>query len=610
MSYYTEKLQQLLNDSFQKVAYDTEDSTVVIAGPGSGKTTILTLKIMKLLNGHIKEPQGLACLTFSKEAAREFEDRLKLLGYKKRRNVFLGTVHSFCISEILEKFADLYDCGLPMPIKIIPEKLSTKILNEIKAEMGIKKNRYKIEAINKVRSLNINGISAIKSEYDPIAKKIAIEYEKRVFAAGYIDFESVILFSTKLIQEQEYVRKCLSAKFPWIVIDEYQDLGKPLHEMILSLFTQTDIKIFAVGDPDQSIYGFVGAVPDYLIELYNRDDTISVELKNNYRSNQDIIDGSETVLDIPRCYHAMTREGEPAVYRFITCENGYLDQFDYFINHIVPECRDKEIPMEEIAVLLGKQDDCKELALKCMEHNVPHYIPKHTFDRSDFVQWMEKCALWINDKSKASFDELFEYWYKLQIMHRDNKYFSEKEILQMKKHLLDILCGSMEQKENLKEWIHYILRGLNIGNLLEKSEYMPDEKDNLCKLYKEVSDSKYKDYNTNKFSKIGKPENQITITTRHSSKGLEFEVVVMMGMDEDHFPSWSIKSDPNAIFEENRICFVCVSRAKRVCILMNSNYYKEMDYRYNKEIIKEYYPSRYIKLLKDISMNNKENHMQ
>ncbi|WP_313186483.1 ATP-dependent helicase [Lacrimispora sp.] len=610
MSYYTEKLQQVLKDPFQKDAYDTEDSTVVIAGPGSGKTTILTLKIMKLLNGHIKEPQGLACLTFSKEAAREFEDRLKLLGYKKRRNIFLGTVHSFCISEILEKFANLYDCGLPMPIKIIPDKLSTKILNDIKAEMGIKKNYYKIEAINKERSLNIIGISEVESDSDSTAKKIAIEYEKRVFAAGYIDFESVILYSTKLIQEQEYVRKCLSAKFPWIVIDEYQDLGRPLHEMILSLFTQTDIKIFAVGDPDQSIYGFAGAVPDYLMELYNRDDTISVELKNNYRSNQDIIDGSETVLNIPRDYHAMTREGEPAIYRFITCDDGYPDQFGYFIKNIIPECKDKGIPMEEIAVLLGKQDDCKALALKCMEYDVPHYIPKHTFDRSDFVQWMEKCALWINDKSKASFDVIFEYWYNLQVMHRDNKYFSEKEVLQMKKSLLDILCGSMEQKDNLKVWIHYILRELNIGGLLEKSERMPDEKDNLCKLYKEVSDNKYKDYDTNKFSKIGKPEDQITITTRHSSKGLEFEVVVMMGMDEDHFPSWSIKYNPDAIFEENRICFVCVSRAKRVCILMNSNYYKEMDYRYNDERVKRYYPSRYIKQLKDKCMNNKENYMQ
>lgn len=283
MSYYTDKLEQVLSDPWQKTAYGTEDSTVVIAGPGSGKTTILTLKIMKLLNGHIKEPHGLACITFSKEAAREFEDRLNLLGYKKRRNVFLGTVHSFCISEILEKFADLYDCGLPSPIKIVPDKLSTKILNDIKKEMGIPTKKYKIEAINKERSLNINGISTIESKSDPTTKKIADEYEKRVIAAGYIDFAGVILYSTKLIQEQEYVRRCLSAKFPWIVIDEYQDLGRPLHEMILSLFTQTDIKIFAVGDPDQSIYGFAGAVPDYLMELYNREDTIPVELKNNYR---------------------------------------------------------------------------------------------------------------------------------------------------------------------------------------------------------------------------------------------------------------------------------------------------------------------------------------
>lgn len=599
MSYYTDKLEQVLGDPWQKKAYGTEDSTVVIAGPGSGKTTILTLKIMKLLNGHINEPQGLACLTYSKEAAREFKDRLKLLGYKKRRNVFLGTVHSFCISEILEKFADLYNYGLPFPIKIVPEKLSTKILNEIKTEMGILKKKYRMEAINKERSLNINGISTIESESDPTAKKIGEEYEKRVFEAGYIDFESVILYSTKLIQEQEYVRRCLSAKFPWIVIDEYQDLGRPLHEMILSLFTQTDIKIFAVGDPDQSIYGFAGAVPDYLLELYSREDIISVELKNNYRSNQDIIDGSETVLNISRDYHAMTREGEPAVYRFITCNNGYPDQFNYFINSIIPECKEKGIPMEEIAVLLGTQNDCKALALMCMEKDVPYYILKHTFDRSDFVQWMEKCALWIYDKNKASFDELFEYWYELQVMHRDNKYLSEKEILQMKMNLLDVLNGSVEQKNNLKEWISYILRNLKVGDLLEKSEHMPDEKENLCKLYNEVSDDKYKDYDTDKFSKIGKPENQITITTRHSSKGLEFEVIVMMGMDEEHFPSWAIKRNPNAILEENRICFVCVSRAKRVCILMNSETYIEWNHYYKREETKRYYPSRYIKQLKD-----------
>ncbi|MBU3175192.1 ATP-dependent helicase [Clostridium estertheticum] len=598
MSYYTEKLKQVLSDPLQKEAYDTDDSTVVIAGPGSGKTTILTLKIMKVLNGYIKEPQGLACLTFSREAAREFEDRLKLLGYTKRKNVFLGTVHSFCMSEILDKYANLYDCGLPTPLKIIPSNLENQIFNGVLKDLGVRK--YRMTDMNKERSLNIIGVSQITVESDQLARKIADEYEKRVLEAGYIDYEIIIIYSTRLIQEHEYVRKCLSVKFPWIVIDEYQDLGRPLHEMILSLFTQTDIRIFAVGDPDQSIYGFSGAIPDYLMELYNRDDTVSVELKNNYRSNQDIIDGSETVLNIQRSYHAMTRGGESAVYRFISCPNGYQDQYKYLIQTIIPACKEQGIPLEGIAVLLGYRKDCKELAIKCMEKNIPYYIPIHDFDRTDFVKWMEECAQWINDKSKASFDEIFDYWYNLHVIHRDNKFMSEKKILQMKKDLLNILIESMYKKSDLKSWIKYFLTELGIGKLLKDSEQLPNELENLKNLYYEVSDDKYKDYDTNKFSKIGKPENQITITTRHSSKGLEFEVVVMMGMDEKHFPSWKVDKDPRAIDEENRICFVCVSRAKRVCILMNSMYYDEMDYRYGEVRTKRYYPSRYIAQLREI----------
>lgn len=328
MSYYAKMLERISADPLQKAAYDTEDSTVVIAGPGSGKTTILTLKIMKLLNNHITEPQGLACLTFSKEAAREFEDRLKKLGYVERRNVFLGTVHSFCISEILSNFAELYDYGVTLPIKILPKKLEKQIYNSVLKDLGIKK-KIKKEAIDKERALHIQGVSKVPVASDATAHAIAVEYEKRVLSAGYIDYQGIIILSTKILQEHEYIRKCISAKYPWLVIDEYQDLGKPLHEMVMSLFTKTDIKIFAVGDPDQSIYGFSGAIPDYLMELYNREDTISVELKNNYRSNQDIIDGSEIVLNLPRHYHAMTREDEEAEYRFISCNNGLEEQFDF-----------------------------------------------------------------------------------------------------------------------------------------------------------------------------------------------------------------------------------------------------------------------------------------
>lgn len=130
------------------------------------------------------------------------------------------------------------------------------------------------------------------------------------------------------------------------------------------------------------------------------------------------------------------------------------------------------------------------------------------------------------------------------------------------------------------------------------SEKFPDELDNLDKLYKEVADERYKAYDTNKFSKLGKPKNQLTITTRHSSKGLEFEVVVMMGMDDGHFPSWRSKNDPKVLEEENRICFVCISRAKRVCILMHSIYYEEINRYYGKMQTRKYQPSRYILQLK------------
>lgn len=596
MSYYEKMLERISSDEYQKAAYDTDDSTVVIAGPGSGKTTILTLKIMKLLNGYVKEPHGLACLTFSNEASREFKERLQKLGYKKRNNVFLGTVHSFCVSEILGNFAELYNCGIPMPIKIVPDKIKKELFSQAKDKVGT--NPYlTIEAMNKQRSLQIQGSSEVEVTQDEDAKNVAAEYEKLLYEAGYIDFETVIIVSTKLIQEHDYVRACLSAKYPWLVIDEYQDLGKPLHEMVLSLFNQTDVKIFAVGDPDQSIYKFSGAIPDYLMELYNREDVISIELKNNYRSNQDIVDGSETVLSIPRNYHAATRQDEHAEYRFIDCNMGLEDQYKFFVETIVPECEKNNIPLEEIAVLLGKRDECTELATKCAEYNIPYYISTHTFNRTDFVKWLEDCAFWVNDNTAVFFNDIFSCWKSILLMKKVDLYISEKEDLEKRKQLLEILTAGVEYKDSLKEWLTYMYEALDVENLLKNLEQMPDELDNLKKLYAEVSDDKYKNYDTSKFSKLGKPENQVSITTRHSSKGLEFEVVVLMGMEEEKFPSWYTlnSNDPKDLEECNRMCFVCVSRAKRVCILMKSKKY--FIPTKNGGFVKSFQASRYWKQL-------------
>ncbi|WP_016741189.1 MULTISPECIES: ATP-dependent helicase [Bacillales] len=570
MNNYEKKLNEIKNDEFQNAAYVSDKSTVVLAGPGSGKTTVLTLKIMKLLKEKIAPPQGLACVTFSKEAAYEFKHRLKKLGYQRRDNVFLGTVHSFCIAEVIGKFGHLYPkYQIPLPIKIISQKEKRKLFKQIKDELEIGDENLSLIELDKERSQNIKGKTRVEGSKNELAIKIAEEYERRLHSSGYTDFVSIVKFSTLLIQNESYVRKCLEAKFPWILVDEYQDLGRPLHEMILSFFNHTKIKIFAVGDPDQSIYGFGGAAPDYLIELYDLIGIERVRLITNYRSTQDIIEASELALNIAekRNYVAGLRK-EDAEFDFITCEYGMEQQYQYVVESIIPSCIEQNINLEEIALLVGYNDEIKDLSLVLENYKIPHYIAKHDFERSEIVLWLESCAMWTVDQSKASFEEIYEFWKRLLESH--NKVITNKLDIKERRKVFDILTKNQQLSSNLLLWLRSTIQQFELKSLLELSTKYPEEAENLDNLLKVCADGKFKEYDVSKFTEIGKPENQVTVTTRHSSKGLEFEVVVLLGMEEGRFPYYNILNDTDKLAEAHRVFFVCVSRAKRVCYLIRS----------------------------------------
>ena len=204
---YIEKLSRIEKDEYQKAAFESQSNTVVLAGPGSGKTTVLTLKAMHLLNGVIAEPRGLACLTYSREAAREFTERLKELGLVRGNNIFLGTVHSFCLTEILGKFSDVYSLNIPTPIRIASEKQRAQLFETAKKNVGCDNKYFKIERMNCTRMLSISGVSNISVDRDETAEIIADEYEKLLNQAGVIDYETIIIESTKLLQEKPYVRE-------------------------------------------------------------------------------------------------------------------------------------------------------------------------------------------------------------------------------------------------------------------------------------------------------------------------------------------------------------------------------------------------------------------
>ncbi|WP_232229119.1 ATP-dependent helicase [Paenibacillus zanthoxyli] len=567
---YKKKLAQIKKDQQQYDAFNSLENTAVLAGPGSGKTTVLTLKIMKLLSEIIKPPRGLACLTYSNEAAKEFKKRLKQLGLKERGNVFLGTVHSFCISEVITKFAHLFpQYNIPLPLKIISTKKKNQLFQRVREELNISENELSLTEMDSERSINIKGRSQVTIPSFDLALKAADLYERKLRASNYVDFSAIILYATQLIQNEEYVRRSLEAKFPWILIDEYQDLGKPLHEMILSLMDGTTSVFFAVGDPDQSIYGFNGAVPDYLLELSQLPSVRKIKLQTNYRSNQDIIDASEVALNPSsrRNYRAGTRGDERAQFSFKVCETDMIEQYNYVVSEVIPQNLEAGVPIEEIVILVGNKFQMKDLGEVLDRGGIPYYAAKHEFERTHVVAWLEDCANWLIDSEQNSFESIFLFWKSFLTRHGVD--ILGTDIILEKRKLYDLLKRSLFGNEQLVDWIQCVLKNTRLRELLKNTEVYPDENENLDNLLKVAKEGKFAGFTLEQFSQLGKPVNQVTISTRHSSKGLEFETIVLLGMEEGNFPSYRSTTE-RKIKEEYRIFFVCVSRAKSRCYLVRS----------------------------------------
>ena len=574
-AYFEKKLQEISEDDMQFAAYKAVNNTVVIAGPGSGKTTVLTLKVMQLLAEMIYPPRGLACLTYSTEAVREFKSRLVKLGLEKRKNVFLGTVHSFCLSEIITPFAALYpQYKIPLPIRIISEAEKNRLFNSQNYE-----GTPKLIDVDKERTRNIKGISRVAIESYDIALKAAISFEELLIQNGYLDFISMVKKSVELIKNESYVRKALEAKYPWIIVDEYQDLGKPLHELILTLLNLTRIKVFAVGDADQSIYDFQGAAPDYLIELSQRQDVSCIHLKNNYRSSQTIVDASEYVLKSSRGYIASGKLRDyHAKLEFIECSKGMDEQYERVIEQI-SRFNTEGIPYHEIAVLVGNNKQVTELAQECSRQNIPAYIARQTFRLTDLIIWIQNCAKWVSDKCSVSFDEICSTW---KSFISQKRIISEDDYFLLKRTIFQTLTASKVYKDNLSEWLCYLDKKVGIVSAFTASERYPDEIDNYNKLL-ETARSHDTQLTIKFLTRLGIPENQVVLTTRHSSKGLEFDVVILPGMEKDSFPSY-YDNTPRKLAEARRLCFVSVSRARKACILIRS---KNLQNQYGRWFSKE-----------------------
>lgn len=346
----------------------------------------------------------------------------------------------------------------------------------------------------------------------------------------------------------------------------------------------TKIKFFIVSDINQSIYGFTGANPEYMKELrtFKKGRSFKdIELKNNYRSSSEIVAVSGEILGNSEMYTAKQNYPESR-FEFVVCEDDWSDQIENICDKIIPYCHNLGIRREEIGILFPYNyliTQCKNaLAAK----NISAYISRHGFERSRIILWFEALADWCAGNSSISISNLFSE-------------FSEK--YHKKDCFINIACFQQIVTESrnyhqLKEWVLWLFKMLEI--------LVPEQdKVNFENFISEIEGTEYDSYTISDFSRIGKPTNQIVLLTWHSAKGLEFDVVVLTGMSEDIMPRFDTVNDAERLKEEERKCFVGVSRAKRLCYLMHSNFYSNRGGRWAK------LPSRYWTLIENAINNYK-----
>ncbi|MCI0748699.1 MAG: ATP-dependent helicase [Verrucomicrobia subdivision 3 bacterium] len=537
-----------LNDEFrrlneeQKQAVLLDENTVVLAGPGSGKTATLVIKIGHLVSEKISAPSGLACITFNNDAVREFRNRLGQLGIHAHQGLFLGTVHSFCLNCVVRPYASLVDPRFRDGIAVAGEDRANELLDEAARTVIANPDiRWMGSRLTRLRRAIACGENT--SGFEDTDPQIVTAYENLLLREGLIDFEGIIITALNLITEHAWVRRFLAARFPWLIVDEYQDLGGPLHRIVTSLIDHAGIRAFAVGDPDQTIYDFTGANPQYLDELASRSDFTPIRLKFNYRSGQRIIDASQAALapTEPRGYVPDPKRQTQGEVFFLKSD-GHISDHAAKTADAVAAARQTGTPWEEIAIFYRAAGGLVDAIKVELERKQIPFIWERdaTFPTAPLVRWLQATAAWslsAPEDREQSFDELFRFFSDL--LQTTGRMERGSSSLDSRILFHKFLTHPVQENSTVRDYVAQAETFLGLKHLLAGShEYATD-----LERYERLTELAAVEGNLSaarlrEFSAYGKVRGKVVLTTLHGCKGRQFDVVIIPGCAEGMLPGW------------------------------------------------------------------------
>lgn len=542
-------------------AYESIGNCVILAGPGSGKTKTITVKISRLLAETVHRPQRVACITYSNACVTELRSRLNKLGVEDGNRILISTVHSFCLTELVLPYANLAGVAVPEPLVVATPTEASQIFNAAYSSVhGGYPKSYIRTACDKLRRTIPDRDSAEWRAWSPYETQIVETYEDLLLAKGQIDFDGLVLAGLELVEKHEWVRRAIRAKYPVVVIDEYQDLGLPLHRIVRALL-DANVRVIAVGDPDQSIYGFTGANPGLLRALAQDPRIEPITLRLNYRCADRIIAASRSLFPDRADFQSHDdRQGEIVIHKL---ERDLAGQAKYALETLVTALLDANDTWSpgDIALLYPSKVEGTEIA-KVADRLQMRYFRLDNgspIKRTRLTEWLTEVAQWCAggwETGKVQLSLLLKTWRRLQ---RAGK--SETQLHMSRKQLISALFALRDGALSLHEWLTS-LNSLVLDDMLRSEPGLSDDIDTLSDLIEAAAEGgALQDFTVEIFGNQGKSPDQINFMTLHSSKGLEFQAVIMLGLEAGVFPSRFVKTREQ--FEEAaRLFYVGVTRAK------------------------------------------------
>ena len=593
----------VLNDKQQEAVLKCDGPLLVLAGAGSGKTRVLTTKIAYLIKEKGINPYNILAITFTNKAAKEMKDRTISLIGDNLRDLQISTFHSFGLRIVRDNCDRL---GYERNFVIMDSDDSLTVVKKILKDMDKDPKIYNPKAIrNKISSCKNEFITPddyekyTASDYEKIVCDVYRKYEQKLLKNNSVDFDDLLILPIKLFKKYPSVLESYQERFKYILIDEYQDTNEAQY-ILTKMISAKYRNICVVGDIDQAIYGWRGANYKNILNFekdYKECETVLLE--ENYRSTKNILDAANDVIKNNKNRKdkvLWSKKGEGDKIEYFRAFNE-RDEAQYAIRKI-KELSNKGISYQEMAILYRTNAQSRILEEELLKENLPYRVVGsfYFYSRKEIKDLIAYLRLIHNSNDNVSLLRVINTpkrgiglkTIENLTIKADSKGISIYDAidsgkeLEFKKVIEDL--KKVSENLTLTELIDKVLDASGMKSELESEKSLDaevrlenlEEFKSITKSFEEreglisLEDFLFEISLISDVEEYKDDSNKISLMTIHSVKGLEFDYVFVVGMEEGIFPHINSLMENSELEEERRLCYVAITRARKQLHLVNA----------------------------------------